>query len=274
MTSLWDQIRDWVLLVVLLLVSLGVMFSHNDPLVDSVRAQSMQVTAQIESTFAWLGHYFRALEENSMLREKNIELTSDLARSRDARSENERLRALLGVRDTTSHEMQAARVVSKDITQQQNMITIDVGKQDGISEGMPVVNDQGIVGKVVLTSDQFARVIPFLNTDFRVPAKILPSEAEGIVRWEGSRSDRLRIEHIVNTEPVDEGDEVVTSGHSGVFPAGWDVGTVASVERRAGRNELSVQLTPAVAINKVEHAFVILHETDDELEALESTPVR
>lgn len=275
MTSqLWDQVRDWVLLCVLLATSLYVMLTYNDPLVRALRAHSMEATARIESSFAWMGRYFRALDENDALRRQNIELSSEVARSREARIQNVHLRQMLELRDSLDTPIRAARVVAKDITHQRNLMTLDVGRADSVEIGMPVINEDGVIGKVVLVSEHYARVMPYLNTEFRAPAKVLPIEAEGIVRWEGQQPDRLLMEHVVKTEPVEVGQLVVTSGHSGVFPPGRPIGRVDSVTRLPGRNELQVHLTPAAAINTVEYAFVVLHRPPEEQIALESAPIR
>lgn len=273
-TRLWEQVRDWILLAVLLSLSLYVMFTKNDPLVRAVRAQALSVTASVESTFAWVGRYFRALEENSELRRQNIELSSEVARSREARIQNTHLRRMLNLRDSLGYELRAARVIAKDITKQHNLLTLDVGKIDSVEVGMPVVNEDGIIGKVVLVNTRYARVMPYLNTDFRVPAKVLPIEAEGIVRWEGREADRLLMEHVIKTEPVRTGQLVVTSGHSGIFPPGRSIGRVDSVARQPGRNELRVYLTPSAPINEVEHAFVILRRPSSEQIAIEAEAIR
>lgn len=273
-SRLWEQVRDWVLLAALLLVSLYVMFTQNDPLMRAVRAQALSTTASVERTFAWVGRYFRALEENDKLRRQNIELSSEVARSRESRLQNTHLRRMLNLRDSLGYPMRAARVVAKDITQQHNLLTLDVGTVDSVKVGMPVVNEDGIIGKVVLVNDHFARVMPYLNTDFRVPAKVVPIEAEGIVRWEGQDSDRLLMEHVIKTEPVEPGQLVVTSGHSGVFPPGRAVGRVDSVMQQPGQNELRMHLTPAAPINEVDHAFVILLEPPAAQVTLESEPIR
>lgn len=273
-TRLWEQVRDWLLLAVLLALSLYVMFTQNDPLVRAMRAHAMAVTADVERTFAWMGRYFRALEENNALRRQNIELSSEVARSREARLQNAHLRRMLNLRDSLGSPLRAARVISKDITRQHNLLTLDVGRADSVEVDMPVINEDGIIGKVVLVSEHYARVMPYLNTDFRVPAKVLPTEAEGIVRWEGERADQLLMEHVIKTEPVEVGQLVVTSGYSGIFPPGRAVGRVDSLVRQPGRNELLMYLSPAAPINEVEHAFVILRRPSPEQLALESAPIR
>lgn len=259
-----NQPGDWALLAALLGVAIGLMVTQNQPLVRTVRAQTMTLTAQVESSFAWMGRYFRVLEENSELRRENIRLSSKVARTREARQRNEELEQLLKLTDTSSAAVRPARIVSKDIFRQGNSLTLDVGHTDGVKEGMPVVHEDGIIGTVVLTSEKHAQVMPFLNTDFRVPGAVLPIRAEGIVRWTGERLNRLQLDHIVKTEPVEAGQLVVTSGHSGVFPPGRQIGTVDSVAAPTGRNELQIFLRPAVQLYEISHAVVLLRSSQTE----------
>lgn len=268
-----NRFGDWLLLVALLFISTLTMLTQNQSLTRTLRAQALEVTARVESSLAWMGRYVRVLEENDELRRQNIRLSSEVARTREVRMRNEELERLLNLKDSSSAGLLTARIVSKDIFRQENFLTLDVGREDGVSEGMPVVHERGIVGTVVLVSDRYARVMPFLNTDFRVPGAILPLKAEGMVRWDGERLDRLRLDHIVKTEPVEVGQKVVTSGHSDVFPAGRMIGTVDSVEARPGRSELEIFLQPAVSLHEISHAFVILSPPDAELRALEERPV-
>ncbi len=271
---LWDRIRDWVILGVLLAVSLVTILTQNQPLLRGLRAESLEATAWLEARFAWVGGYFQALRENEVLREENIVLSSQVARSREAILENERLRRMIGFQDTTEFDLKAARIINKDITQQQNFITLNVGSSDSVKVNMAVVDERGAIGMVVLVSRHYSRVMSYLNTEFRIPAKVQPLQAFGIVRWEGGTTDRLRLDHIVKTEPVRTGQLVVTSGYSGVFPPGVPIGTIDSVSSRTGRNELTVFMKPATAIATAEHAFVVLKKPEPERLALENESIR
>jgi rod shape-determining protein MreC len=268
-----NQPGDWLLLGALLLVAAGVMVTQNQPLLRTVRAHTLGWTAQVEGTFAWMGRYLQALDRNDQLRRENIRLSSETARTRAVRQRNEELAGLLGLTDSSNAPVRAARIVTKDIFQQDNFLTLDVGRADGVSEGMPVVHENGIVGTVVLVNEDYAQVMPFLNTDFRVPGVIQSLQAEGIVRWDGQQLDRLQLDHIVQTEPVEAGQQVLTSGHSATFPPGRRIGTVDSVAAPPGRNELQIYLRPAVPIYEITHAVVILRTPDPKHESLEQEPV-
>lgn len=267
-----DQIRDWAILAFLLMVSLVVTLNRNAMVTRSLRAISLQITAGIESQFARAGEFIRALEENGKIRNQNIVLSSQVARLREAAIENERLKTLLELRDTLDVPVKAVRVISRDLHRQKNFLIIDAGADQGVKNDMAVIDDHGILGKVILPGDGYSVVQSYLNTDFRVPGLIHPIEAYGIVRWDGARLDRLVLDYVVRTERVESGQLVVTSG-STVFPSGIPIGTIDSVAVRPGENLLEITLKPASSIGSARHAFVVMNPPDDELERLQEATV-
>ncbi len=271
--DLKSPLVDWVLLALFLVASVSTMAAQNRSLVRAVRAEALELTAQVESGFAWMGRYVRVLEENDELRRENIALSSQVARTRSIRQQNRELERLLNLRDSSASSLRAARIVTKDIFRRENSLTLDVGRRDSVAEGMPVIHESGIVGTVMLVSEEYARVMPYLNTEFRVSATILPLQAEGIVRWDGERMDRLILDHVVKTEPVKKGQEVVTSGHSDAFPPGRTIGTIDSVRTPPGRSELQIFIRPAVPLHEIRHAFVVLSTPNPRRQALEQQPV-
>ncbi len=270
MREIWSRIRDFVVLAILILVSLTVMVYQNDAVFRVLRVASLEFTSGIEERFAWMGRYIGALAENDALRRTNVALTGELALLRQARRENERLRSLLQLRDTAEFDVVAARVIDKDITRQKNTLTLDVGRRDSVAPGMAVVDQNGILGKVIFVSKRYAVVQSYFNTDFRVPAELLPHNAFGIVRWEGGGrfSHKLLLEYIVKTVPVEPGQQVVTA-NSVSFPRGLSVGTVDTVLAQAGRDELRVYLTPSALIGPAHYAFVLRRLPDPELTDLQ-----
>ena len=168
----------------------------------------------------------------------------------------------------------AGLIISKDIFGQQNYLTLDVGRADGVAPGMPVVDEKGILGMVIFISEHYSRVLPYLNTEFHVAAKIQPLQADGMISWPGSRPDMLVLENVVKTEPVEVGQRVVTSRASSVFPPGYPVGVIDSVANRPGENLLEIHVRPATPLNTAQHAFVILQRVDPERTRLEAQQLR
>ena len=259
-----------MLLAMLLITSTVVMLTANDPMMRGLRARSLEVTSVVEEWFVGLGRYVRALEENEALRTQNLELSNDVARMRDAMNENERLRQLLSMADTSSVEMIAADVVSKDIMLERNHFVLNVGRQDGVEPDMAVIDTRGIIGKTTLVTENHAQVMTYLNVDFRLPAVVLPAGADGIIEWDGERSDRIYLRLVSRSTPVTRGDLVVTSGYSRIFREGYPVGTVDSVYTPPGLTTHTIHVRPATRLDNVSHVFVVKTSPDPDRIALDS----
>lgn len=268
--QIWDRTRDYVIFGALLLIAIGIFVSRNGPALRAARAASLALTAPVDGLFERADRFRASLSENERLREETAELSAEVARLREASAENAQLRALLSFEDSTQTRRVVGRVVAKDITEQTNLLTIDVGAEDSVEVGMPVINERGIIGKVILTSDHYAVVMPHQNTQFRVPAVIDELGREGVVRWDGAAFDRLTMEYVVKTEPVEPGMLVTTSPFSGVFPAGVPIGRVDTAYAAAGRNDYIIHLNPAAPISQAGFVYVLLQRPDPERAILEA----
>lgn len=269
----WENTRDYAILALLLLVSLTFLLARDHHSYRAARAMALEVTGPVDAVFAQSSRYARALRENTSLREETVHLAAEVARLRAAQRENERLRALVGFRDTLETEMIPARVVSKDIARQENTLRLNVGSSDGVVPGMPVIDERGLVGKVVLASANYSLVMSHQNTNFAVPAQIIELGRDGIVRWDGEVFDRLRMDYIVKTEPVERGMLVTTSLVSGNYPPGVPIGRVDSSHVARGQNHLVIYLEPSSQLATVDLVYVVLAPPDDELLALEGVQI-
>ena len=267
-SQVWSRTRDFVVFGVLVLIAGTLFVSRNEAPLRAARAASLAVVAPVESGFARMGRFRRSLGENERLRSETIALSTEVARLREARAENARLRGLLGFADSLNVPYRLGRVVSKDITQQANFLTIDLGRSDSVEVGMPVIDERGIVGKVFLVGERHAVVMPHQNTQFSVPATLDALGLDGIVGWTGRQFDRLTMEFVPKTEPVERGMLVVTSPYSGIFPSGVPVGRVDTAYAAAGRNDFIIELEPAAPIAQVGYVYVLLKLPEPEVEEL------
>jgi rod shape-determining protein MreC len=266
----WEKSRDFVVFGALLLVSVTVLLARDGPALRAARGGALAATAPVEAAFAGLTRYTDALGENGRLRREAATLAAEVARLRESRAESERLRELVGFGDSLGVSRVAARVVGKDITRQTNFLTIDAGSRDSVEVGMPVVDERGVIGRVVLVSANYAVVMPHQNTQFAVPATIDLLDQDGIVRWDGTAYDRLLMEFVPKTEPVVPGQLVVTSPYSGVFPPGIPVGIVDTAYAARGRNDYVIYLRPAAPITQARYVYVLRIRPSAEREALEA----
>lgn len=274
MIALWNQLRDFLIVGFLLLIGFLFLIGLNESMTLGLRTLALEVSGAVEQRVAWLGALTFALSDNERLRQENAQLTSELAQTRVALLENQRLKEALAFKQDTTMQLASARVVARDPFGQSNFFTLDAGRSDGVDVDMAVIGVRGILGRVVQVSSGYSRVMSYLNTDFYVPAMIEPMFAVGMVSWSGTRRDILSLENVVNTEPVAPGQRVITHEASDVFPAFLTVGTVSRVSPQPSLNSWAIEVEPASKLHSVQFAFIVLDHQDSERINLENTPIQ
>jgi rod shape-determining protein MreC len=127
-----------------------------------------------------------------------------------------------------------ARVINNSITNQYNYLTLNKGSFDGVEREMGVISQNGVAGIVLDVTGNFSTVISVLNRNFRVSAKIKRNGYFGIVEWDGLQPGYVKLREIPNHIGLVNGDTILTSGHSEIFPEGIPVGTVESFAASEG----------------------------------------
>jgi rod shape-determining protein MreC len=192
---------------------------------------------------SWFDETFDARGENEQLREEVAELRSDLAEAQSAVGENEQLREQLELRQTAAlggFEPVTGRVIGRSPTVWYSTVTIDKGSSSGVADNDPVINGDGLVGRVTEVTQGTAQVT--LITDHRssVSARILPDGPSGVVEPEVGDPDDLLLDFISNDETDLEGKLLVTAGWStgevsSAYPPGLEIGRVT--EASVGEQE-------------------------------------
>ena len=176
----------------------------------------------------------------------------------EALSTNQRLQQLLQFKNTTDQPVIAAQVIGMDPTGWFQSVIIDKGKNAGIKLNMPVVNADGVVGKLVAVSYNYSKVLLIIDQNSAVDCIIQRSRDNGIVK--GLSSKVCTLDYVLKASDVHVGDIVVTSGLGGIFPKGIPVGEVIDVKDPAGELFKDVKIRPVVDFSKLEELLVILKE--------------
>lgn len=210
--------------------------------IDNLRKVSITFFSYLEEPLSNIRVYRQALKTNTYLRKQNVLLLDELSRLRAAGQENQQLRELLQFSSESDLSLYPVRIVGKEMNQINNSLTIDASTEEGIEEGMPVVSADGLVGKVILTAPGYSQVMPYFHTLFRVSAKLQKSNAYGIISWDGESINRLQLNHVPQTVPVDTGEVVVTSGYSNQYPPDIPIGKVVRIEPQEGQETQRILL--------------------------------
>jgi len=203
-------------------------------------------------------------KENQNLREQNNEIKTMLNRFADLEMENQRLRQLLDFRSQTKMTLIAAKVVGRDLVADHGTVTINKGLKHGLKPGMAVMTVNGVLGYVFRPDSYTSHVMLITDRYSVVDALIQRSRAHGIVEGR-NQNNNLQLQYVDRTEDVQPGDIVVTGGLDNIFPKGFPIAVVDTIERKTKSVSLKIDLKPIVDPNKVEEVYVILDAANEEI---------
>jgi len=170
----------------------------------------------------WLRSYVAVAHENRRLHKVIAGLRLQADEAVRLRDENDRLRAMLGVRTDPPIPMVTARVVTDSRGPFANARLANAGSDAGVVVGFPVLSERGLVGRVVGVSRDASRVLLLTDVASRTPVMIDRSNARAILTGDGGPNPKL--EYLRGRDAVHAGDRVLTSGDGGVLPRGLPVG--------------------------------------------------
>jgi len=216
------------------------------------------IKKQITSVRSGLKSLDELERENATLRVDNRQLRATNQALRDVEREVNRLRHALNYRERSFFKLVPAVVVTRDSSTWWRTITINRGKEDGIEGDMPVVTDEGLVGKTTTVSANISIVILVSDENCRVACSVEGTREQGIVSGERVATGvtpRLNLNFLSKQADLHPGQKVYTTGVGGVFPSGLLVGAVKSFHVR--ELDAQAELTPAVDLSHLEDVFVV-----------------
>src|SRR5213592_1887636 len=196
--------------------------------------------------------------ENSSLRVENRSLKATNQALSGVEHEVNRLRHALNYRERSVFKLVPAEVVTRDASTWWHTVTINRGKEDHIETDMPVVTDEGLVGKTTTVSNTISVVLLVTDENCKVAASVEGTREQGIVAGErvsGGLAPLLDLNYLTKQANLQPGQKAYTSGVGGVFPSGLFIGTVKSFKARALDGQ--AELAPAVDLSHLEDVFVV-----------------
>ena len=205
----------------------------------------------------WEGYFAlqQVRQENERLREQLGQLQIKLQQERAVAQQSRNLQHLLELRQRTELVTTATTVIAGPAAPDFRTVTVDKGTTDGLRPDQAVISPAGVVGRIIMPSARASKVQLLIDRNASAGALIERSRAQGVVI--GNGSDRLRMEYVSSTADVQIGDLVVTSGIEGIYPKGFVVGQIESLERGAGMFS-SIVIKPAVEFSSLEDVLVVL----------------
>jgi rod shape-determining protein MreC len=211
---------------------------------------------KLADTGEFLGSISKLRSENERLFKENNLLSSQLATLTDEKKENENLRRELDLLPRKKYELEAGFIIGQDPQKMGSWLIIDKGSDDGIFQGMPVIVSEGIVvGKISEANLKSSRVDLLTNSSSSVNAADLSTGAKGIIRGEFGLG--VILDMVAQTDVLNVGDEIVTSGLGGDIPKGLLIGKIQEIRSTQDKLFQQALVIPQVKYSALEQAFVI-----------------
>ncbi|MDT8271837.1 MAG: rod shape-determining protein MreC [Desulfomonilia bacterium] len=204
----------------------------------------------------WLDYIYLvdARQENQDLKKLVDEMQVKCMILDELREENWQLKAMMDYR--SEHQefvLYPAKLLAQDITMVFKSVIIDRGSRHGFYLDMPIVNPDGVVGRVIAVSPRTAEVLLVTDPNSAIPAHIEDSRIKGIVKGRGINT--LSLEYVRRAEEVHIGSAVVTSGLLGMFPKGLILGYVQEVTTDENKMFAQILISPSANMEKIEIVF-------------------
>lgn len=260
-----DGISHYFHTFIVLLFALILAFTRSQDGLNSLRAITVTAASILEEPVSNVRVYRNALKTNAYLQQQNILLQDELSKLRSIEKENQELKSLLRLEESYNYPLQITRVVTKQLNTLNNSLSVNVGSNEGIQRGMPLINSDGLIGKVILAASNYSQVMPVSHPLFRVSAQIQDSKANGIITWDISSPSYLIMDFVPKTVPIDTGMVIQTSGLGNEFPAGIPIGQVVDFRSQEGTNTQQLKIEPFSKLNEVSEGFIVLFTSDTSL---------
>lgn len=215
----------------------------------------------MNTLYGYLYEYDSLLAENESLRSQLADAQQSAREGIEASEENTRLRQLLNLRERhTDYELESCKLVLWTPSNWSSSFTISKGSSSGIEFGDPVITEYGaVVGQVLEVGDTWATVSTLIDVDMSLGAYVGASGSSGMVVGEFGfmREKAAKLTFLADGAQIFVGDEVLTSGSGGAFPAGLVIGTITNVQTEEGGQIEYGVVAPECDLDSLVQVFVI-----------------
>ena len=203
------------------------------------------------------------MKENQDYKIIELKLHEQLMQLDIFKLENDRLRLLLASPLRSEVKKMVAEILSVDSDPYTHQVVINRGANDGVYEGQPVIDEQGIVGQILHVGTTSSRVILITDISHAVPVRVRRNGIRLIANGAG-RIDRLNHTHVSHSVDIQKGDLLVTSGLGGKYPEGYPVSLVTIIQKDLSRPFSQVHSQPVAKIDRLRYLLLLWPEKTTE----------
>jgi len=243
-------------------------------LANFVQSPVTTVTSSVTGFFQSIVNLRSAQSENDELKQRVQKLEIEVQQKEELAKENENLRALLQLKNELKYEPLVAQIIGRDPSLWFDSAIINRGSLDGVKLNMPIVNNGGLIGRVVAVSPITAQINLVTKEKSGlggVIGELGTSNALGVVSG-GGKKELLEMLYIPGTIEVQVGEMVYTTGQDGIYPAGLKIGEVVEVKPGSATVTQQIFVKPTARLHSMEEVAVLLYEPPETPEYEKTLP--
>ena len=211
-----------------------------------------------------ISSYFKLKKYNAVLHEENLRLKEQLY--------NNLKQDDSVIIDTSSIKKQyivtKGKIIKNSFHFKDNILLLNKGENQGISQDLGVISSKGILGIVENTSTNYATILSILNTNSRISAQLKNSNHYGSLHWNTDSPDIVQLTEIPQKAVLNIGDTIITSGRSSIFPKGILIGTITNFNLDNAKNYYEINIKLFNDMTNINHVYIIKNTHKKEIDSL------
>jgi len=253
-------------------ISIMLMQLQRKETLDAIRERGLSINAAVTKQFTDVTSVFFLERDNEQLFLQNARLFARLLHEQRARRDASEQNAAVTSAPPWSGQFKVARVVDRRFSATDNMLIIDAGSRQGVSKDMAVLTPDGLVGRVIEVTANYAKVLPVINRNFMVSVVSDSTRTNGLLAWQNGYERLAKMEHVPVSSKLLVGEYLTTSDYSTFASRGIPVGQVIRISK--DKLFYSVDVRLAVDFSSLSWVLVSLAKPSmEKIELMESPDV-
>lgn len=268
------RFSSWLVFTFYVVLSCILLFNNNPFQHHVILTSANSVSSSVYGVANNVTSYFNLRGINEDLQLQNAELETEVIALRNqvaAYKLRDYADSVQTVEPLRQYGFIIAHVINNSISKPYNYITIEKGSADGLRPEMGVVDQTGVVGVVNVVGEHYSRIISLLNPDLRISCKLKGSEVFGSLVWDGKNSNEALLEELPKHTVYEEGDTIITSGYSSMFPEGIPVGIVMKSATADDDNFFTLRIKLLTDFSQLSTVRIIENKRIDEIKEVEAS---
>ncbi len=228
----------------------------------SLMSRGTELRAALSQGLSDISLYINLKKENEKLTLQNSALLADVIVKGNALRDTATVNRAVHFMENSPVKLIPARVVERRFNTRENVLVINAGSRQGIEKDMAVLTPDGLVGRVIQVSYNYAKVMPVIHSEFSVSVVSDSNNTHGILSWNGGEEQTAQMHYVPLSSTIHESEKIYTADFSTFALQGIPIGKVVEVIPEKQFYKINVRL--GVNFSTLTYVLVAEKTTDPE----------